>query len=91
MAKTKADKWDRDESFMAIATVAWPEELKTATEETQRSYGKEYSNKQAARQRMRLRWEGFRNAEIVAEKVAELQRAADCLTEKMQRMIGKAA
>lgn len=75
------EKWDRDADFMAIAKVAWPDEFELATTRVS-GYGKEYSRRAAARDRMRLRFEGYQHATIIEAKLAEMQRAIKALAKK---------
>lgn len=42
--------WERDRTFMALALALWPTDVEASTEPYQ----------QTSRQRLRLRWEGFR-------------------------------
>jgi hypothetical protein len=51
--------WDRDDAFMAVARVAWPDDVFRATR------GEGY-RRNAARSRLKLRHEGFRSAEQMA-------------------------
>jgi hypothetical protein len=80
--------WERDETFMAVAAVAWPDDCATALRKG--SYGPEGSARQAARTRMKHRWEGYRHTEQVAEKLSTMQRAVDAMSAKVSRMVAAA-
>jgi hypothetical protein len=58
--------WERDEAFLALALALWPDDCEGA------SIGRE-SN----RQRLRLRYEGFRALARARETVEKLREAAD--------------
>jgi hypothetical protein len=78
-------EWAQDKAFMAVAAVAWPDDYAAATRKTP-GYGTEYNAKQAARGRLKLRWEGFQYAEQVEAKVSAMKRAVDAMAAKMTRM-----
>lgn len=79
-------EWEHDTTFMAVAAVAWPEDFAVATRKPNSSNNAEYSARQSARARLKLRWDGFRHAEQVSAKVDTMKRAVDAMAAKINRM-----
>jgi len=78
--------WERDAAFMAVAAVAWPDDFAEATRPS-RDHGKSYNQRNAARSRMNLRWQGYRHTEQVEAKLTTMKRAVDSMLDKLTRMI----
>lgn len=72
-------EWATDEEFCAIATIAWAEDYATATKKSDAAA----HQRNTARQKMRHRYEGFRFAEVLAERVEDMRAAVDALSSRM--------
>jgi hypothetical protein len=81
--------WERDTAFMAVAAVAWAEDFAEATRAS-RDSGTNYNQRSAARNRMSLRWQGYRHVEQVEAKLTTMKRAVDSMVDKVARMIAAA-
>jgi hypothetical protein len=82
--------WEKDAVFMAVAAVAWPDDFVEATRPSKRDYDKTANQRNAARSRLNLRWQGFRHTEQVESKLVQMKRAVDSLHDKVIRMLGAA-
>jgi len=79
-------EWECDKAFMNIARVAWPNDVRTA-QAGPAGYGPDYSKRQAARSRLKLRWEGFNYMPLVKEQVTALQRAVGTMSSRVSGIL----
>lgn len=68
--------WEDDNVFMGLALTLWPVDTEAA------SHGGYHA--QSARMRLRLRWEGFRAAADVQQRLDALLATADYVREQMR-------
>lgn len=67
-------KWLQDGGFRTVARLAWPEDWAFATSKC--DYGPDYSRWQAARSRMKHRYDGWRALDVIEAKGRILERRA---------------
>lgn len=74
-AKTALAEWERDEVFMGLAATLWPVDFEAAAIHGYQA--------QSARQRFRLRHEGFRAVTNARDQIEGLRAAAKFALEKL--------
>jgi hypothetical protein len=79
--------WERDVAFMSVAAVAWPDDFAEATRPSKHDYGKTANQRNAARSRLNLRWQGYRHVEQVEVKLTTMKRAVDAMLDKVLKMV----
>lgn len=67
--------WEQDHAFLALATAEYPLDMEMARMETYKA--------QSARQRLRLRWEGYRLVLGARQKIEALHAAAGLALESL--------
>ena len=72
--------WEMDSAFMAVALVAWPQDVALAR------HSQRIAEQASARRRMKLRQEGYRSADVVEEKIVEMQTAVATLGKRLAAM-----
>lgn len=82
--------WEKDNVFMAVAAVAWPDDFAEATRPSRGDYGKTANQRNAARSRLNLRWQGFRHTEQVESKLVQMKHAVDSMVDKINRIVAAA-
>lgn len=79
----RIDDWEIDTVFVAIAQVAWEDDFLESITDHPHKYGTHYNRHIEARKRMRARYEGFKFAESVKERVDEVEEAARAILERV--------
>jgi hypothetical protein len=71
-------EWEHDEAFVAIARVAWPDDIAAATRQAH--------GRAVARSRLKLRHEGYRSADHVEARIVQMQTEVSAMAKRVSEM-----